>query len=258
MKNSYQYIILVFLYLFSCSCEKEKEKEKEYGCYIEHNPDAYVFPIKPGMPEWEQLNSSREIDSVLQIPEDVLQNISTEALIETVLNYPRFGDLYFLDDYQLAFDRLTEHFNGFQELLTRNDAAIYLFNRYKLMYPGCDENNWPSIIEPGRSNSFSFAFIEIVIAQYVILNQFDDDELMTVLEETIHKYEEKNRYNYSVFSKKHTVLIAGRIMYLSNYTPFITEYNTNIHVKEFVDKVMLNSNFKTLDLVYEYAKTFPY
>ena len=253
MKINILYIILFFLYFFLSACSKEKE---EHSCYIAHVPDAYDYPIKPGTPEWEQLNSSDEMDSVLQIPEDVLHSISTEGLIETVLNYPRWGDLYFLEDYQFGFDVIKENFNGIQELLKRSDAATKLFDRYKLMNPGCNENNWPSINGPGSSASFSFAFIEIIIAQYDILNQFDNEQIETLLKEVIIKYEEKNRYDYSVFSKKHTVLIAGRIMYLSNYTPFIEEYSKNIYVKEFIEKVMLNNNFETLDLVYDYAKNF--
>ncbi|NLJ39771.1 MAG: hypothetical protein GX432_13570 [Candidatus Atribacteria bacterium] len=250
--NKLYIVLLAFLYLLS-GCSNEKE---EYNCFIAGVPDAYDYPIKPGTPEWEKLTTSYEMDSVLQIPKDVLNSISTEGLIETVLNYPKFGDLYFLDNYQFSFDRLKEHFNGFQELLTRRDAGIKLFSRYKLMNPACNKNNWPSITGPGSSVSFSFAFIEIIIAQYDILNQFNNEQIKPLLKETIIKYQEKTRYNYSVFSKKHTVLIAGRIMYIKNYSPFMEEYKKNIYVKTFIDKVMLYNNFETLDLIIDYANDF--
>lgn len=253
MKTSIIYILLSFLSFFLSGCLKEKV---EHTCNIAHVIDAYDYPVKPGMPSWSLLDTSHEMDSVLQIPDNVLNNISTEGLIETSLNYPRFGDLYFLDDYQLAFEILTEHFNGFQELLKRDDAAEKLIYRYELMYPGCNDNNWPSVNGPGSSTSFSFAYIEIIIAQYGILSQLDKVKIKTLLKDTLIKYDEKNQYNYSVFSKKHTVLIAGRIMYLADYTPFIEEYNKNINVKNFIDKVILNSNFETLELVNNYAKKF--
>ena len=253
MKTRILYLSLFFLSLLLSACSKEKE---EHTCNISHVTDAYDYPLKPGMPGWSLLNSSHEMDSVLQIPDNVLANISTEGLIETALNYPRFGDLYFLDDYQHAFEILTEHFNGFQELLKRDDAAEKLLYRYELMYPDCNDNNWPSINGPGSSTSFSFAFIEIIIAQYDILAQLDKVKSKTLLKEALIKYQEKSQYNYSVFSKKHTALIAGRIMYLADYTPFIEEYNKNIYVKDFIDKVILNSNFETLELVNNHAKKF--
>lgn len=226
------------------------------GCYIAHISDAYDYPLKPGMPGWRLLNSTDEMDSVLQIPEDVLFSISTEGLIETVLNYPRFADLYFQEDYQFAFNILVEHFNGFSELLKRQNAATLLLNRYKSMEPSCQENNWPSIPRTGSSTSFSFAFIEILIAQYDILQQLDNVDTNILLKEAIKKYEEKKLYDYSIFSKKHTVLIAGRILFLNNYAPFMEEYSNDVYVKDFIDKVMLNSNFDTLDRVYEFAVDF--
>lgn len=228
----------------------------ELECYIEPVEDAYDYPIKPGSPEWAQLTSSQQMDSVLQIPDDILFSISTEGLVETCLSYPRFGDLYFAEDYQWAFEVLTDHFNGFSELLSRDDAALKLFDRYLLMYPGCSINNWPSINGPGTSTSFSFAYIEIILAQTEILQQLDGAETNLWMQEVITKYKQKKRYNYSVFSKKHTALIAGRIMLLNNYPPFMDEYYNNPYVKAFVDRVMLFGNFETLEVVIKHAVNF--
>ena len=195
----------------------------ELECYIEPVEDAYDYPIKPGSPEWAQLTSSQQMDSVLQIPNDILLDMSTEGLIETCLSYPRFGDLYFAEDYQWAFEVLTSHFNGFRELLLRDDAAIKLFDRYLQMYPGCSINNWPSIIRPGYSTSFSFSFIEIILAQPEILQQLNDAETNAWMQELVAKYKQKKGYDYSIFSLKHTPLVAGRIMIMRNYHPFVYE-----------------------------------
>lgn len=259
IKISYKHILVfLLLIIFSIQCTNVNEEELEESiCFIEPAPDAYDYTIKPGMPEWAELNTSAEMDSVLQIPEDVLNNISTEGLVESVLNYPRFLDLYFIDNYQRAFDILTGNFNGFQELMDRKDAGIELLQRYERMHPGCKENNnWPSIGEPGSSASFAFTYIEIIIAQYDILNQYNNEELIKVLNEATTKYKLKQRYDYGIFCEKHSVLIAGRILHLKDYTPFIEEYNNNIYVKDFIDKVKLNNNFSTLDLVNDYTKKY--
>jgi hypothetical protein len=245
-------IVFWFVLLILACCSKEKE---EHFCFIEPSPDAYDYPIKPGTPEWELLQSSDEMDSALRIPEEILYYISTEGLIETVLNYPGFGNIYFAEDYQIAFDLMKDNFNGFSELLQRDDAAKKLKNRYILMHPGCNKNNWPSIIEPGRNISFSFAYIEILLAQYDILNQLDCATLKLLHDESNRKYSEKIFYNHSVFSKLHTVLIEGRIMYLNKYPPFLEEYNENHYVKIFIERANL-LDFETLDLIHNYSDKF--
>ncbi len=253
MKRNAINIVFLFLLFFLACCTKENE---EFVCYIEPYPDAYDYPIKPGTPEWENLQSSDEMDSVLQIPENILLIISTEGLIETVLNYPGFGNLYFSEDLQSAFEGMTGRFNGFQELLQRNDAAKKLMDRYLMMYPGCKNNNWPSINEPGSSISFSFAYIEILLAQYPILNQLDSVLIKLLHDEATRKYSDKKHYDHSVFSKKHTVLIEARIMYLKKYPPFIEEYNKNDYVKIFIERVNLLDDFGTLELINNYSEKY--
>lgn len=242
-------VILLFVSLFLLSnCDKDKV---ENNCNIEHISDAYDYPVKPGTPEWAEFSTGQEMADACQIPNDILNNMSTEGLIETVLNYPLFGDMYLSNiNDQTGFNGMHESFNGLRELLQRQDAAAKLFERYELMHPVCKENNWPSLVKPGESRSFSFSFVEIIIAQYVILNQFDEFE--TVFQEIITKNKQKNEYD---IGKEHSVLILGRIMYLCEYSPFMEEYNSNHYVKIFIDGA---SDFKigTLDIVNKYANKF--
>ena len=55
--------------------------------------DLYDFPIKPGTEEWKAMVSHDEMLKACQVPELVLQKMSTEGLVETVLNYPLYGDM---------------------------------------------------------------------------------------------------------------------------------------------------------------------
>jgi len=245
------FFLLLFLQI-NCS-----EEEVENICIIEHIVDAYDYPIKPGTPEWRLLESSQEMIDACQISFDVLGNISTEGLIETVLNYPLYGDIFLSDvNDQTGFNAVSENFNGISALLQRKDASTKLLERYRQMHPSCKENNWPSLVEPGGSSEFSFSFIEILIAQYSILNQLiPNNEYKTVMQEILEKDKQKTKYNYSHTGKEQSVLILGRLMYLLNYTPFIEEYNSNHYIKIFIDGA---SDFKTgtLDIVNEYAIEF--
>ncbi|MCP4760985.1 MAG: hypothetical protein GY870_04330 [archaeon] len=249
----YKLILFMFLLVFF-SCEKDK---KEYKCYIAKAADAYEYLVKPGTTEWEQLNSTQEMIDACQISFEILDNMSTEGLIESILNYPLYADLYLSNiNVQAGFDAVSKNFNGIQILLQRKDAAIKLLERYRKMHPSCKENNWPSLVEPGRNNGYSFSFIEIIIAQYDILNQIiQANEYEIVMQEILIKDKQKVEFDYSVAGKQHSVLILGRIMYLCNYTPFMEEYNSNHYVKIFIDGA---SDFKTgtLDIVNEYAIFF--
>lgn len=250
---NFKTLILIMLYTCIQGCSKSTV---DPICYLNKPRDTYKYPILPRSPEWALLNTSEEMDSVLQIPNQILKSISTEGLVETSLHYPRFSDLYFSDDYQRAFNIIESHFNGFQELLKRSDAASVLTERYELMDPSCIHNNYPSINGDGSSTSFSFAFIEILIAQYEILSLLENENLQTLLKECLLKYEVKKDNNSSLFTLKHSLLIAARIMYFDNYDQFIQEYNNNESIKFFTDRVMLLDS-TTLDVIYDLAKRFP-
>jgi len=128
------------------------------------------------------------------------------------------------------------------------------------MHPGCKINNWPSINKPRASTSFSFAFIEIIIAQYGILNQYDSLHLDQLFNEALLKFEQKNMYDCSSFGKPHTAIILGRIMYLDKYGPFIEEYDNNSQVRIFLDGVInalgIVDSVEALDIIYNYAKQY--
>lgn len=85
--------------------------------------EAYQYPIVPGMEEWNKLKSLQEKIEVCHIPENILTNMTTEALIETVLNYPLAINIVAYDSPQIGLDEVTKYFNGLQELSTRTDAT---------------------------------------------------------------------------------------------------------------------------------------
>ena len=55
--------------------------------------DAYEYPVKPGTDAWRAFTTHEEMLKACQIPESTLHAMSTEGLVETVLNYPLFNDV---------------------------------------------------------------------------------------------------------------------------------------------------------------------
>ncbi|MBN2482266.1 MAG: hypothetical protein JXB19_11020 [Bacteroidales bacterium] len=244
------YFIWMTLLFPGCFDDLENDDTGTFGCYLENAPDAYDYPVIPGTPEWAELTSGSEMDSACMIPDDILSEISTAGLVETVLNYPLFGNLFAgsTGSYQISFESLTKHFNGFRELFSRNDAALNLLERYKLMYPGCLHNNYSLATVPV---GWRFAFIEILLVQYEIINQLNQKNLESLLDEAVKKYEEKKLFEYSVMSSQlFSMAVAGRIMYISNYAPFIEACNNNSDVKNFMDHIEFFVDTETLEMIY--------
>lgn len=88
--------------------------------------EPYRYPVVPGMSEWDALKSLQEMIAVCQIPEDILKNMSTEALIETVFKYPLAINIFVYETPLEGLEDVATYFNGFEELFTRPDAAAKL------------------------------------------------------------------------------------------------------------------------------------
>lgn len=101
------------------------------GKLAEASMDApYQYPITPADEEWADFKTSQEMYDACQIPDNVLTRMTTEALLETVLNYPFLGTYKGYDDYETAAGYLCGQFNGLEELLARDDLTETLLARY--------------------------------------------------------------------------------------------------------------------------------
>lgn len=129
----------------------------------------YSFPIVPGMTDWMQLQTKQEMLEVCQIPEDKLSNMTTEALLETVLNYPLIVDCYAYDSIEDACTMMSGSFNGFNELFSRNDVTATIIDRYSTA---------DVITTDEFETSTSLEFIEPAIIEYLMVcNEIKNGEL---------------------------------------------------------------------------------
>jgi hypothetical protein len=171
----------------------------------------YEFPVKPGSAEWKKFQSRSEMGDALQIPSQILKDLTTEALIKTCLEFPMFQDLFFFNTVQTGFNGLRESFNGFQELLNRKDASLELLKLYKQINPG-DLKSRKNDIEKGDF-TFQFVKIEILLAQDQIIKGLPAGTENELQKEAAKKYElKKATGGFSDFSISPSVLVMGRIL----------------------------------------------
>lgn len=71
---------------------------------------------------WHGLHSEENMCKVCQIPDEILQSLSTEELLYMVEQYPNFTVLAWYQYTQEGFLTMRETFNGLEELMQREDC----------------------------------------------------------------------------------------------------------------------------------------
>ena len=149
---------------------------------------GYSYPVKPGTVEWNKLGNKVAREKACQIPEEILKNLTTDELIESVLNYPFLMDIYAYDSYQKGFKAVSERFNGLKELLQREDVADKLITKYKNTEVAEDADKVAS------GQIFDLSNIEILLGQDEVLNQLADTNKYELEKEIEDKYMEKKEH----------------------------------------------------------------
>ena len=100
-----------------------------YACFPDVN-DKYIYPIVPGMKEWQQLESTDDAYKLCQLPDEVLKTISTIGLIDALIHAPMFTGFSMLSGNASALKWYGhyEQFNSAKELFqqTCNEIQIDL------------------------------------------------------------------------------------------------------------------------------------
>jgi len=188
--------------------------------------EPYVFPVKPGTEEWAKLSTSKQMDEVCIIPEQVLKSLSTEALLITCLNYPRIIDFFLVSNLQSGFDFYSKHFNGLAELIKRPDLGAICLKAYSSL----DLTEARISGNKQELNILQIGFLELFLSQDVILDQLRKGEKMSLLKEAINKLEKRRELKESLNRHVTTALIISRILNSENLCPSgYDNYGNNIY-----------------------------
>ena len=188
----------------------------------------YDFPIKPGSEEWKEFQTHAEMIAACQIPPKILKNMTTPALIETVLNYP----LYF--DYgayrgipavgvQGGFEEMSSSFNGFNELFTRQDAGTKMIEKYESVDPEDIGINWS--LEKLGEYSFKLEGMEMFLAQPQIRSKLTEKERSKLFIELLDKNSKKNKHSdvYGISGQESIAFVLAKLMLDENVESFKQE-----------------------------------
>jgi hypothetical protein len=154
--------------------------------------DAYVFPAQE---EWVEIEP-QERYAALQIPENILKEMSTSGLAETCINYPLLGNMAFYDSLEIGFERIQNRFNGLQELFVRSDVADILV----AIFVSMDLNK---LNQYGEYPTLKFHYVCIMLYQEPVINVLTGEqkkELLKAISEKRKLINSKYNDHYSLFN----------------------------------------------------------
>ena len=156
--------------------------------YVDNNfnkaiSEAYQYPITPAnTDEWAKLTNLAEKKEVCQIPSEITENMTTEALIETVLTYPLLPPAALFNDPKTALDGYMD-FNALSELFSREgvpELLIEMNSNINISKAATDYE------ERTKMNG-----IEVLLGRNEIIEKMNNSQLDEMAKVAVKKYKEK-------------------------------------------------------------------
>lgn len=179
-------IIVLAAMLGIVGCADDPSPGEQPAACVAAAHDAYQFPLRPGRPEWSLLTTFDEMLAATQVPADVLDSISTEGLLDTIIASPllyvvsrAYGNL------QMGFERATDSFNALSALLGRPDAGRVLLDRYRALDASAVSTAMP--LDALGALDATISNVEMLLARPEILDGLDDAERAEIVAQGISK-----------------------------------------------------------------------
>ncbi|MDR0667996.1 MAG: hypothetical protein LBF90_05195 [Prevotellaceae bacterium] len=222
------FFILCFL-LISCKkndvehiCEERIKARLEY-VNIARPADSYNYPVYPGMPEWSEFTTAEEMIVACQVPENILNEMSTQAIIQAIWEYPFVPDVFARYQYQVGFDEVFSENSAYNALTNRNDAGIALLERLKSTNPLMSRVDG----EP--------KFLEILTSQGIFLSQLNEIQKKALIEIALENDNLRQDCGEANNNRASVGLLIGKLLKNVAYEPFIDAMNNNEQLKSFIE-----------------------
>lgn len=211
-RKSMQLIILLLAILLG-ACKRETisvptDEEILGNLVISAFKGEYIYPIRPGTPEWANLSSHTEMIDTTQIPDFVLDTISTWGLLESCFNYPLYGDYAAFNNQISYINDLVQSNNGLKELLSREDAPLIVLYFYR---------HWDISLYP---DFLKRNFIELVIGSDDFISKLNERQQLYLISVALDK-KQKQEETYSGSIPPYSFFVMANSMIHYGYKPFV-------------------------------------
>lgn len=109
--------------------------------------ETWEYPLTRQSDEWNEIYDYNDRVLYNQVPEDVLNQLSTQELLDLVSDYPLLYTLRQYDNSAEGYEVLKKSFNGLRELLNRSDCIECVKTEYdKLVIPETGSVDYASLV----------------------------------------------------------------------------------------------------------------
>ena len=177
------------------------------------NNKTFEFPIRPNDGKWETITSIGQRLEMLQIPSNKLTEIPTSELLEICLEFPYLLDVLFSDNCQLGFECLKREFNGFNELLQRDDLLNIIIVKSKSLSNEIEAIQSHDSFDRGNF-SFKWFVFEMIIAQDDMLKKMFISDVKQMADISMDNLIIKKKYPnlFSDFNTIPTYLLFAKVI----------------------------------------------
>lgn len=133
-----------------------------FGCLCSNGHSN--IPFMNGDESWKRLESYADRVAALQIPKDLLNELSTDSLLDICLNYPYLLNYINYSDIRYGFEKSFNEFNGFKELFSRKDMTATIINKVRELPFVVDSLSKSTAIQRGEY-SLTYVYLEYMMCR---------------------------------------------------------------------------------------------
>ena len=102
----------------------------------------YEYPYVPGTQEWYDFEDVFAMREATQVPDEILQQMTTEALLQTVLDHPLLPEIICFESLKIGYQEVKSRYNCLQEFVTRPNC-LEVLSRYRESISSSGEEKRP-------------------------------------------------------------------------------------------------------------------
>ena len=216
MKKKLLSVILVVSLIFSCSILSFAQEGTLKSNDKINTKFDYSFAKQDS---WKDKPRNEKLESC-QIPKDTAEKMTTEALLDSILENPFTVDMFAYDSYEEGYQKVKDEIFVFQNLLDRSDLGSILVKKHSICSEGSSDKD--------LMNSM---YLSVMIAQPEIEKKISDVDIISFK----NSLKVKDNHIYKNSKEDHKIQIDSTISLLSGYTTVYTPKGSHIQVYESTD-----------------------
>ncbi len=179
---------------------------------------------------WENIRAIEptERSEYLEIPEDLLEKMSTPGLLITCLEYPKYTSVLGYSSYLQGYNSVKEYYNGLRELVSRPDFPETVYNFYLAL-------DYKKVQKSDAGGPVRIIYLDFIMSDPEVASKFTHQqyvELIRRCKENILLF--KDKYRSDVFHVGIEGRLLATLLYYDN--PEFRHYvDTTEGLKTFVD-----------------------